>query len=247
VSRHLSLVFADAAPGRDDDFNAWYGGHHLREALDNLPGLVAAQRYRLSPSQPARGVPAEWGYLTVYELDTDDVGAFHAGYEDFKAAGGFTPHDGALAEGHATWVYTEARPRVAEPDVAAASKPRLGEGRHVFIALTNPQVGREEDFSRWYDIHIPEIVAHYPGLVTGQLFRSADLQRAGMTPRWGYMALYDLEATDVADYVAREPQGDSRMTSNAGSLAPGSAVWIYTELGSRVLAAPAAAHASAGR
>jgi len=241
MPRQVLLVFANAAEGREADFNAWYDDHHLREAVDNLPGAVSAQRYRLSPHQPHREstVRSTWQYLAMYELEADDADSIVTALRDLRAAGTFTSSGGAVAEGHASWLYEQARPKVDESANASATKPSLGPGRHVFLALTSPVEGREDDFKRWYDAHIPEVLEHYPGLTTGELLKAASEQPQAMSPRWSYLALYDLEADDTAEYVSGEPHGLAGMTPNGGSLAPNSAVWIYTELGPRVTNASA--------
>lgn len=248
MNRHLSLVFTDAAPGRDADFNNWYGNHHVSEVLGNIPGFVTGQRYVVSPLQREGTLPTRWKYLAVYELEIDDPAVSHDATEAFKAADGFTSHDGSLGEGHAAWIYTSLGERQVETDAAASAKPALGDGEHVFLAFTNPAPGREDDFLRWYDAHVPEVLDTHAGLVTGELFRAGDAQRIGMSPIWQYLALYDLRADDVADYLREEKQPRSRTaTRHDGALADDYAVWIYSALGPRMTKAEATAGVVAAR
>jgi hypothetical protein len=242
VDRHLMLVVSNAAPERAADFNAWYE-QHVREALDLLPGLVAARRYRRSPQQRATAIPCPWEYLTVYDLEAGDFAALHAAQDELAAAGRLTPHGGTLADGHAVWCYSAAGPELGESEAAAAAKTRLGSGHNVFVALTNPTAGREGDFRRWYEAHVPEVLENYPGLTIGQLFRATADQRSGTAPTWEYLALYDLEADDVADYVANEPTGLETMTPSDGVYQPGPAQWIFTAIGPRLTADAMAARA----
>jgi hypothetical protein len=249
MSRHLSLVFTNASPGRDADFNGWYDDHHVREVLGNIPGFASAQRYELSPLQREGARAGDWRYLALYELETDDVAESHRVTEEFKAAAGFTPDGGALAPGHAAWVYTPLGPKVEEGDVAPPAKPRLGSGRHLFLAFTNPAPGREADFLRWYEVHVPEIVERFPGLVTGQLYAAGDAQRIGMTPVWKYLALYDLHADDVAEYFRHEEvaRREAALTAHDGALDPSYAVWVYSARGPRVSRQEVEAAAGAAR
>jgi hypothetical protein len=228
MSRHLLLVFANAAPGRDADFNAWYDDIHLPEALDRLPGAVRARRYRLSAHQPNREVTtrSDWEYLAMYEFDEVAASAI----TDGLGAAGFTSADGSVGDGLLSWLYVEAGPKASESPGATAAKKRLGSGHNWFLALTNPVPGREEEFDRWYvEQHIPEVVEHFPGLTSGQLFKAAPSQPAGQSPRWGTLAVYGLDADDVAEYVAGEPR-DLQLTPHGGAMAPESAVWIYSAL-----------------
>jgi len=47
MSRHVFAVLTNPVEGREAEFNAWYD-RHLHDIL-RLPGLVSAQRFRLSP------------------------------------------------------------------------------------------------------------------------------------------------------------------------------------------------------
>jgi hypothetical protein len=239
VNEYVCLVLTNAAAGREQDFNAWYDGVHLREVLDNLPGYVAGQRFRLHAAQRPGGRASSWTYLAEYEVRTDDLAAANRAVEEFKAAGGFTSHDGALAPGHAAWFFAPTKKLVTEREVAAASKPKLGAARHVFLALTNASPGREEEFDRWYDLHVPEVVAEFPGLVNGRHHERVGEQREGMSPPFRNLARYDLHADDVGEYhrLDREARESGRLTSHAGALDPDYAVWVYSEIGPRVAAA----------
>jgi hypothetical protein len=239
VTSHRMLVFSNAAEGRHVDYNEWYDNHHVPQVLA-IPGYVAARRYRCSEHQRSTAVPCPWHYLTIYELGTDDLPAAYAATDALRDAGGFTPHDGALADGHVAWTYTELGPMLNQTDEAASRKAKLGTGEHEFVILTDPTEGREEDFLRWYDAHLPEILDNYPGLTTGQLFRAAQVQRSGKAPDWQYLALYDLEADDVADYFAIEPRGLEGMTQVDGALAARPAQWVFSPIGPRVTRSGAA-------
>jgi hypothetical protein len=233
MTRHLTLVFTNPSPGREEDYHAWYQ-RHLHEVLANHPGYMSAERFRRSDHQRATAIPCPWAYLALYEIETDDIAATQRAADAFKAAGGFTSHDGALAGDQAVWTYTEYGPKLHETAEASARKTALGSGRNVFLALTNPAEGREADFHLWYEAHVPEILDNYPGLTTGQLLRAASVQRAGSSLTWEYLAIYDLEADDTADYVANEPLGLKGMTSAQGALAAGPAQWVFSAVGPRV-------------
>jgi hypothetical protein len=71
MARHLFLVSTNAVEGHDDEFNEWYDGIHLREVL-GLPEFVGAQRFELSAALPGSPAPSQ-RYLTIYEIETDDV------------------------------------------------------------------------------------------------------------------------------------------------------------------------------
>ena len=70
------MVYSDPSdPGREAEYRDWYD-HHIREALKAVPGMPRAVRYKLAPDQ-RQAVDAPSSYVTIYEIDTDDVAALH--------------------------------------------------------------------------------------------------------------------------------------------------------------------------
>ena len=69
MSRHIFAVLTNPVEGREAEFNAWYDDRHVHDIL-RLPGLVSAQRFRLSPEQSAA---TPYRYLVLYEIETDDL------------------------------------------------------------------------------------------------------------------------------------------------------------------------------
>jgi hypothetical protein len=77
MPRGVLMVFGDAsAPEREEEFNRWYDDHHLGDLL-GVPGFCAAARYRRIPGRGGRaaGPPFDQRYLSVYELEGEDLTA----------------------------------------------------------------------------------------------------------------------------------------------------------------------------
>ena len=70
-ARFTLVVMTNAAEGRDDEFNDWYNNIHIPDLL-RVPGIVAAQRFRLLPTQ--RNTNQPWKYLCLYECDAEQPG-----------------------------------------------------------------------------------------------------------------------------------------------------------------------------
>jgi hypothetical protein len=71
VAHHLFLAFAAALEGKREEYEAWYDSQHLPDVL-GVPGFVSAQRYHVvgrRPEETTRG----YQYLTIYEIDSDDI------------------------------------------------------------------------------------------------------------------------------------------------------------------------------
>src|SRR5688500_15692482 len=68
MSDNLLLVFANAADGRDDEFNKWYDEVHIVDVCA-VPGVAGARRYEVEARE---GAPTpRHRYLTVYDVDGD--------------------------------------------------------------------------------------------------------------------------------------------------------------------------------
>ena len=78
-----------ATPEREAEFNAWYEAH-AAEVVDNVAQIKEFSRYKVvdpaHPEAPAR-------YLTIFEIDTDDVMEAAAGLAKAGAAGSLTMSD----------------------------------------------------------------------------------------------------------------------------------------------------------
>ncbi|MDA3630739.1 hypothetical protein OU415_35305 [Saccharopolyspora sp. WRP15-2] len=71
MGRYKFVVFTKPIEGREAEYNEWYDDQHVPDVL-NVPGFVAAQRFRLASDQRMPG-PLEWEYLAIYEIETDDL------------------------------------------------------------------------------------------------------------------------------------------------------------------------------
>lgn len=72
MARYVFVVLTNAVTGREDEFNRWYTDEHLDHCLE-LDFFISAQRFRFVPK--VAGELASHRYLTIYEVETDDVQA----------------------------------------------------------------------------------------------------------------------------------------------------------------------------
>lgn len=76
--RYKMVVLTNAVEGADEEFNRWYDEQHLDDVLA-IPGIVSAERFKVA------GPADKWSYLTLYDVETDDLEA--VGAELQKRAG----------------------------------------------------------------------------------------------------------------------------------------------------------------
>lgn len=109
MPRYNLIALTNAKTGRDDEFNDWYDNVHLADVL-KLPGVIAAQRFRLSDTQHRPG-PFEHRYMAVYEIEIDDV---RKTLDELRAVSGSDrmPLSPALQDERMVWIMEPITGRV---------------------------------------------------------------------------------------------------------------------------------------
>ena len=73
MPKYTFLAFTNPVAGKEDEYNAWYDEHHLKDVI-NVPGFVSARRFRLAATQfEFNTVTPAYRYLALYEIDTHDI------------------------------------------------------------------------------------------------------------------------------------------------------------------------------
>ena len=80
MAKHTFLVLTNPVEGKDKEYNDWYTNQHIPDVV-SVPGIVAAQRFRLADFQMGTGAPSPWKYLAIYEIETDDLKATFDGMQ----------------------------------------------------------------------------------------------------------------------------------------------------------------------
>ena len=70
--------------------------------------------------------------------------------------------------------------------------------KHMFVALSVPQPGREEELEQWYDTQHMQDVLKLDGFVSAQRFRIDAGPQGANLPAWKLMGLYEIETDDIA-------------------------------------------------
>lgn len=74
MAKHKFLVLTNPVEGKDKEYNDWYTNQHIPDVV-SVPGIVAAQRFKLADFQMGNGAPSPWKYLAIYEIESDDLKA----------------------------------------------------------------------------------------------------------------------------------------------------------------------------
>jgi hypothetical protein len=77
MSEHLLLVFSNAKPEHEDEFNDWYNKVHVVDLVDKIDGIEAGQRFQVAGTY--RDSSADYKYLAMYWIPEDKLDAARAG------------------------------------------------------------------------------------------------------------------------------------------------------------------------
>jgi hypothetical protein len=83
MPKGVMVVQSGPAEGREDEYHDWYENVHIPEVLA-VPGFVGARRFRALDGD-------HW--LTIYEIDSDDIAATVGEFRSRSAAGETTKSD----------------------------------------------------------------------------------------------------------------------------------------------------------
>lgn len=76
MKRYKLVVLYNPVDGKDLEFNQWLDHTHVPDLLQ-VEGIVAAERLRLDFAQTTPPDYTDHQYMTIYDLETDDIHAFH--------------------------------------------------------------------------------------------------------------------------------------------------------------------------
>jgi hypothetical protein len=69
MAEHLLLVFSNAHPELEDQFNEWYSKVHVVDLVDKIDGIVAGQRFQISGTY--RNASPDYKYMAMYWIPED--------------------------------------------------------------------------------------------------------------------------------------------------------------------------------
>ncbi|MBI5284763.1 MAG: hypothetical protein HY874_06680 [Chloroflexi bacterium] len=111
--------------------------------------------------------------------------------------------------------------------------------RHVLVVLSNAAPGCDDQFNDWYDHEHLSDVLSVEGFVAAQRFRLSDEQlRPDQTPPHRYLAVYEIEATDLAAPLAQLLAGvtDGSIPLSETLDLPSLSAYAFTPITGRVTA-----------
>lgn len=91
---------------------------------------------------------------------------------------------------------------------------------HLMLVLSNVKPGREDEFNRWYDVHLLETINELQGFASGQRFELARLPGAPENP-YRYLAVYEVDGDSPEDFERAYEQFRWQRRERAEAVAAG--------------------------
>lgn len=77
MTDHLLLVFSNAKPELEDEFNEWYSKVHVVDLVDKIDGIESGQRFRSAGTY--RDAADDYRYLALYWIPDGKLEAAQEG------------------------------------------------------------------------------------------------------------------------------------------------------------------------
>ena len=116
MTKYTYITLSNAADDRHDEFNEWYTNVHIVDVVNQVPGVVSAQRFQLAPVQ-RREPPHPWRYLAIYQIDTEDLQATMRSLQELSGSPAMPVSD-SFDPKHLALVFEAISPAVRNPAVA---------------------------------------------------------------------------------------------------------------------------------
>jgi hypothetical protein len=97
------LVLSNPTEGDDEAFNDWYTNQHNTDVIDQVPGVLSIQRFRLSGPQ-RRPPPHAYRYLCIYRVERARGDEVFAKLQSLSGTAAM-PVSETFAEDHLALVY----------------------------------------------------------------------------------------------------------------------------------------------
>jgi len=101
MASYVMVVQSRAKVGRDAEYNDWYDRIHLAD-ICAIPGIKSGRRFEATPiAIGAPGLP----YLSIFEVETDDLKSVMEEMGKRAASGVIRSSDALDAEASILWFY----------------------------------------------------------------------------------------------------------------------------------------------
>lgn len=179
----LQIFESNPEPSREDEYNDWADRVHVPDVM-SCPGFVRGRRFRAREQRDGRGK-----YMTVYEIETDDLEKTFRLRAERKAE---EDAQGRNRSGlvHPVWrnlAWKLIFERTAPQNSTSAT------GRWLNLVEQHCDPAREAEYHDWYDqMHIPDVLKT-PSFVSARRYRAKE-RRDG---RGTFLAVYEIETDDI--------------------------------------------------
>jgi hypothetical protein len=193
----FQFALSNPVPGREQEFDRWYGTDHLTHTV-RIPGILAGQRFhRVDGPWPS----GKHDHLTIWEIDDPAFALAELAKARGTAAMPISPSvDMSTVQPPTMW-------RRATVRSAARIATDTSGRRTVVLVLANAATGEDEAFAHVLLRGGLAELADLPGVIGAELLTLADEQIRGSAKKYAYAVLVELhdEGRALASLADRLP------------------------------------------
>ena len=224
MSNPLMLVLVNPQPSREQEYADWYANQHLVDMV-GVPSVLNGKLHTATDHRPS-----QWRHAAIYQLAGDPMAVLDE-ISEYGKAGKIAPSTASDSSSRLMAIATSIADRVG-----GAGSPENA----LFVVLTNPVDGQDDEYNRWYnDQHVDDVLA-VPGFVGVQRFKLS-VPSGAPAPDWKYLALYEIEKDRVSETFEglSARAGTDRMQVSPALSRGDTGVGIYAPVAEKAKGAPA--------
>jgi hypothetical protein len=178
----FQFALSNPVPGREEEFNRWYGTDHLIHTV-LIPGILAGQRFhRVEGPWPS----GKHDYLTIWEMDEPAYALAQLAQARGTDAMPISPSvDMSTVQPPTMW-------RRATVRTAARIATDTGERKTLVLMLANAAAGAGDAFEGALLRGSLAELADLPGVIGAEVLTLADEQIRGSARKYAYAVLLEL-------------------------------------------------------
>jgi len=178
----FQFALSNPVPGREDEFNRWYGTDHMTHTV-LIPGILAGQRFRRVDGPWPSG---KHDYLTIWEMDDPAFALAQLAQARGTDAMPISPSvDMSTVQPPTMW-------RRATVRTAARIATDTSERKTIVLMLANAAAGEGDAFEGGLVRGGLAELADLPGVISAEVLTLADQQIRGSAKKYAYAVLLEL-------------------------------------------------------
>src|SRR5262245_12396038 len=174
MGNSIMVTLVNPQSGREAEYADWYANTHIPEIVA-VPAVRSGRMHTAIVGAP----DSQWRHCSLYDLGADAMATLGQ-IGEYGKAGKIAPSTASDPDSRFVAIGTPVSERFGQP---------YNPDDILFIALTNPVEGQEDEYNRWYnEVHAGDVIS-VRGFTGMQRYRVEPMPGGPPLP-YSYLALY---------------------------------------------------------